>query len=139
MTPSRNRYIEDDFFSAATNKCRSLLGLISTACYYGCYAFVIYRTITGHLSVGDMAFLAGAIAGTSTNIQAIFSTFSGLADQALFLGDLIRFFSIGPQISAPSKCSQSAAPHFAGIRVPQRFVQISRPAAACLYGFELSH
>src|SRR5260370_19952266 len=45
-----------------------------------------------------MAFLAGAIAGTSTNIQAIFSTFSGLADQALFLGDLIRFFSIGPQI-----------------------------------------
>jgi ATP-binding cassette subfamily B protein len=76
----------------------SLLGLASTACYYGCYAFVIYRTVTGHLSVGDMTFLAGAIAGTSTNIQAVFSTFSGLADQALFLGDLIRFFSIGPQI-----------------------------------------
>ena len=76
----------------------SLLGLTSTACYYGCYAFVIYRTVTGHLSVGDMTFLAGAIAGTSSNIQAIFSTFSGLADQALFLGDLIRFFSIGPQI-----------------------------------------
>ena len=76
----------------------SLLGLASTACYYGCYAFVIYRTVTGHLSVGDMTFLAGAIAGTSTNIQAIFSTPSGLADQALFLGDLIRFFSIGPQI-----------------------------------------
>jgi ATP-binding cassette subfamily B protein len=76
----------------------SLLGLTSTACYYGCYAFVIYRTVTGHLSVGDMTFLAGAIAGTSSNIQAIFSTFSGLADQALFLGDLIRFFAIGPQI-----------------------------------------
>jgi ATP-binding cassette, subfamily B, bacterial len=76
----------------------SLLGLASTVCYYGCYAFVIYRTVTGHLTVGDLTFLAGAIAGTSTNIQASFSIFSGLADQALFLGDLLRFFSIGPQI-----------------------------------------
>ncbi len=76
----------------------SVLSLISTACYYGCYGYVIYRTIAGALTVGDMEFLAGAIAGTSSNIQSIFSTFSGLADQALFLGDMVRFFSIGPQI-----------------------------------------
>jgi ATP-binding cassette, subfamily B, bacterial len=92
----------------------SLLGLASTACYYGCYAFVIYRTVTGHLSVGDMAFLAGAIAGTSTNIQAIFSTFSGLADQALFLGDLIRFFSIGPQIRTRPNALKAPRPILQG-------------------------
>ncbi|HZR65062.1 MAG TPA: ABC transporter ATP-binding protein [Terriglobales bacterium] len=94
-----NQIIAEDI-SLARRKlvAGSLLGLASTACYYGCYAFVIYRTVTGHLTVGDLTFLAGAIAGTSTNIQAIFSTFSGLADQALFLGDLVRFFSIGPQI-----------------------------------------
>jgi ATP-binding cassette, subfamily B, bacterial len=92
----------------------SLLGLASTACYYGCYAFVIYRTVTGHLSVGDMAFLAGAIAGTSTNIQAIFSTFSGLADQALFLGDLIRFFSIGPQIQTRPNALKAPRPILQG-------------------------
>src|ERR1700688_2746314 len=92
----------------------SLLGLTSTACYYGCYAFVIYRTVTGHLSVGDMTFLAGAIAGTSTNIQAIFSTFSGLADQALFLGDLIRFFSIGPQIRSLPNALKAPRPILRG-------------------------
>ena len=92
----------------------SLLGLASTACYYGCYAFVIYRTITGHLSVGDMTFLAGAIAGTSTNIQAIFSTFSGLADQALFLGDLMRFFSIGPQIRTRPNALKAPRPILQG-------------------------
>jgi ATP-binding cassette subfamily B protein len=92
----------------------SLLGLTSTACYYGCYAFVIYRTVTGHLSVGDMTFLAGAIAGTSTNIQAIFSTFSGLADQALFLGDLIRFFSIGPQIRTRPNALKAPRPILQG-------------------------
>jgi len=92
----------------------SILGLVSTACYYGCYAYVIYRTITGHLSVGDMTFLAGAIAGTSTNIQAIFSTFSGLADQALFLGDLIRFFSIGPQIRSVPNALKAPRPILRG-------------------------
>jgi ATP-binding cassette subfamily B protein len=92
----------------------SLLSLVSTACYYGCYAYVIYRTITGHLSVGDMTFLAGAIAGTSTNIQAIFSTFSGLADQALFLGDLIRFFSIGPQIRSVPNALKAPRPILRG-------------------------
>lgn len=103
-----NRYdtlsqqIRDQNVSLAKRKllAGSLLGLIGTACYYGCYAFVIYRTVTGHLSVGSMTFLAGAIAGTSMNIQGIFSTFSGLADQALFLGDLIQFFSIGPSIQS---------------------------------------
>jgi ATP-binding cassette, subfamily B, bacterial len=92
----------------------SLLGLISTACYYGCYAYVVFRTIAGHLSVGDMEFLAGAIAGTSTNIQAIFSTFSGLADQALFLGDLIRFFSIGPQIRTRPNALKAPRPILQG-------------------------
>jgi len=88
----------------------SVLSLISTACYYGCYGYVIYRTIAGALSVGDMEFLAGAIAGTSSNIQSIFSTFSGLADQALFLGDMVRFFSIGPQIRTRPKALKAPRP-----------------------------
>ena len=117
----------------------SVLSLISTACYYGCYGYVIYRTIAGALTVGDMEFLAGAIAGTSSNIQSIFSTFSGLADQALFLGDMVRFFSIGPQIRTQRECPQSAAADFAGVRVPQRFVHLPGASAACVYGFELPY
>ncbi len=75
-----------------------LLSLLSTAGYYGSYAFVIYRTVTGQLSVGTLTFLAGAIAGTSSNIQMIFSTFSSIADQALFLTDLLEFFAVKPAV-----------------------------------------
>lgn len=92
----------------------SVLSLMSTACYYGCYAYVIYRTINGALSVGDMEFLAGAIAGTSSNIQAMFSTFSILADQALFLGDLVRFFSIGPKIRTRPNALKAPRPILRG-------------------------
>jgi ATP-binding cassette subfamily B protein len=74
------------------------LSLLSTAGYYGAYAYVIYRTVTGSLTWGTLQFLAGAIAGASTNIQNVFSTFSSIADQSLFLTDLVEFLRVGPKI-----------------------------------------
>jgi ATP-binding cassette, subfamily B, bacterial len=76
----------------------SLLSLLGMLGYYGTYAFVIYRTLAGQLSLGTLTFLAGALAGLSSNIQAIFSTFSSIADQALFLTDLLEFFALRPAI-----------------------------------------
>ena len=74
------------------------LSLLSTAGYYGAYAYVVYRTVTGALTWGTLQFLTGAIAGTSTNIQNVFSTFSSIADQSLFLTDLVEFLRVGPKI-----------------------------------------
>ena len=54
---------------------------------------MIYETLAGQLSPGTLVFLAGAIAGASSNIQMVFSTFSSIADQALFLTDLLTFFA----------------------------------------------
>jgi ATP-binding cassette, subfamily B, bacterial len=74
------------------------LTVLGTLGYYGTYAYVIYRTVIGALTLGELTFLAGAIAGASTNIQAFFTTFSGIADQALFMTDLIKFLSVEPAI-----------------------------------------
>jgi ATP-binding cassette, subfamily B, bacterial len=76
----------------------ALLTMLGTVGYYGTYAFVIYRTVGGVLTLGMMTILVGAIAGASTNIQAFFSSFSIVADQALFMGDLLEFFSVQPKI-----------------------------------------
>jgi ATP-binding cassette subfamily B protein len=56
------------------------------------------RTLRGELSVGELTFLAGALAGCSAQIQQVFSTFTGIADQALFLSDLFQFFAMKPKI-----------------------------------------
>ena len=74
------------------------LTVLGTLGYYGTYAYVIYETVLGALTLGQLTFLAGAIAGASTNIQAFFSTFSGIADQALFMTDLLDFFSVQPRL-----------------------------------------
>jgi ATP-binding cassette subfamily B protein len=75
-----------------------LLTVLGTLGYYGTYSYVIYETVKGALTLGQLTFLAGAIAGASTNIQAFFSTFSGIADQALFMTDLLDFFAVQPRI-----------------------------------------
>jgi ATP-binding cassette, subfamily B, bacterial len=76
----------------------ALLSVVGSLGYYGAYVYVIWRTVTGALSIGTLYFLAGAILQASTNIQLIFSTLSGVADQALFLTDLLAFFEMQPTI-----------------------------------------
>ena len=78
----------------------ALLSLVSTAAYYGAYAYVIYQTVMGRLTWGSLQFLAGALAAASTNIQNIFSTFSSIADQSLFLTDLVEFLRVQPSIAS---------------------------------------
>ena len=78
----------------------SMLALMGVAVYYGTYAFLILQTVRGVLTLGQMTLLAGAIAGASTNIQAVFTTFSEIANQALFMTDLLEFFSVKPRISS---------------------------------------
>ena len=88
----------------------SLLSLIGTIGYYGTYAFGIHQTVTGALTLGTLTFLAGAIAGASTNMQAFFSTFSHIADHALFLTDLIEFLSVRPKICSKPDCLPGPRP-----------------------------
>ena len=76
----------------------TLLSLLATTGYYGAYAYVIYRTVNGALSWGTLQFLAGAIIGASTNIQSLFATLSGIADQSLFLTDLVEFLKLQPAV-----------------------------------------
>ena len=76
----------------------SFLTLVSTAGYYGAYIYVVSETLRGRISVGTLQFLAGSIAAASLNLQSIFSAFSGIADQSLFLSDLLSFLGLQPTI-----------------------------------------
>jgi ATP-binding cassette subfamily B protein len=76
----------------------SFLSMIGTGGYYSAYVYVIWRTVNGALSIGTLTFLTGAIVQASSNIQLIFSTLSSIADQALFLTDLLAFFEMKPTI-----------------------------------------
>ena len=74
------------------------LSVVAYMGYYSAYVFVIWKTLTGAYSIGVWYLLSGAILQASNNLQQIFSTLSGIADQALFLTDLLAFFDMQPTI-----------------------------------------
>ncbi len=78
----------------------SLLSMLSTGGYYGSYAWIVYQTVSGALNIQKLVFLAQSIMAASSNISQIFSTLSSIADQALFLTDLLAFFDMKPTVTS---------------------------------------
>lgn len=98
---SQQIYTENVALSRKKLWVGGLLGIIATLGYYGAYVFVIWRAITGHYNnIGDYYFLTNAIIQASSNLQQVFSTASGIADQALFLTDLLAFFEMRPTVES---------------------------------------
>jgi ATP-binding cassette, subfamily B, bacterial len=75
-----------------------VLAIIGQLGYYGAYGYSIWRTIQGRYSIGDLTLITTAIMQAMSNIQQAFSTASGVADQALFLTDLLAFFEMKPRV-----------------------------------------
>ena len=92
----------------------SCLSLLSTGGYYGAYLWVIYKTVTGALTLGTLTFLTQAITQSSNTISQIFSTLSGIADQALFLTDLLGFFQMQPTIRSKPNALPAPRPIMKG-------------------------
>ena len=91
-----------------------VLAIIGQLGYYGAYAYSIYRTIAGHYSIGDLTLITTAIMQAMANIQQAFSTASGVADQALFLTDLLAFFEMKPRVESKENGLPSPRPVMRG-------------------------
>lgn len=97
-TLSTQVYEEDIALARKKVIAGSVLSAIGTAGYYTAYIYAVWRTVTGVFSFGTLTLLANAIREASSNLQQTFSTLSTIADQALFLTDLIAFFEMKPTI-----------------------------------------
>ena len=88
----------------------SALAIVGSLGYYGSYAYLVWRALLGEISVGTLTFLAGAIAGSATQLQSVFSLFSSISDQALFLTDLVDFLSVQPGICSKPEAIPAPRP-----------------------------
>ena len=76
-----------------------LLSILAAAGYYGAYGLALWDTIEGKFTIAGLtAVLIPAILQVSANLQQIFVNASGVADQALFLTDLLSFFAMEPTV-----------------------------------------
>jgi ATP-binding cassette subfamily B protein len=122
---SNNIYEENVSLSRRKLIAGAMLSTIGTMGYYSAYAFVIWRTVVGALTIGTLYLLTGAILQASSNIEQIFSTFAGIGDQALFLTDLLAFFEMKPTIQSKPNALPAPRPIVQGVEF--RDVSFSYP------------
>jgi ATP-binding cassette subfamily B protein len=78
-----------------------LFTAVGTAGYYTAYAYIVWRTLEGAFTVGDLTFLAGSFRRLRNLFEGLLAGFSSTASQALYLNDLFSFFEVQPEIQSP--------------------------------------
>jgi ATP-binding cassette subfamily B protein len=92
----------------------SLLTTISTFAYYFAYAYIVWRTLHGDFTIGNLTFLSGSFLRLRGMLEQFLSGFSAVAGQAMYLDDLFSFFEIKPEILSPEHPRPFPSPIRAG-------------------------
>ena len=79
----------------------SVLSAIGTLAYYAAYAYIVWRTIHGDFTIGDLTFLSGSFRRLRNLLENLLMGFSQVAGQALYLDDLFSFFETRGEIASP--------------------------------------
>jgi ATP-binding cassette subfamily B protein len=75
---------------------------VGTIGYYAAYAYIVWRTLHGEFSIGDLTFLSGSFLRLRGLLESLLFGFSSVAGQALYLNDLFSFFRTRPEILSPA-------------------------------------
>ncbi|PXA99178.1 ABC transporter ATP-binding protein [Nostoc sp. 3335mG] len=109
-------FLENRRIAILRNSWGAVFAALSTLAYYAAYAYIVWRTVTGAFTIGDLAFLSGSFLRLNGLFQKILFGFTAIAGQSMYLDDLFSFFEIEPTVLAPAKPRPFPAPIREGIR-----------------------
>lgn len=92
-------YLDNTRLSIRRTWWGTFFSMLGTTGYYAAYVFIILRTISGHLSVGDLTFLAGSFRQLRTLMEGILSRFTAVSQGAIYLSDFLNFFLLRPRMA----------------------------------------
>jgi ATP-binding cassette subfamily B protein len=98
---SQKYYLANQALAIKRSAWGSLFATIGSAGYYAAYAYIIWQTVQGTLSLGDLTFMAGSFRQLRSLLEGILGRFSSVSQGALYLRDLFDFFEIQPSIHSP--------------------------------------
>ena len=74
------------------------LGLITTAGFYGSYAWIVLHTVQGKISLGDMTLYLAIFRQGQTTFQSILSAIGNIYENNLFMAHFFEFLGLQPQL-----------------------------------------
>lgn len=72
----------------------SFFNVIGTTAYYAAYVLIIFRTVAGVFSLGDLTFLSGSFNRLRQKLQGFFTRFTMITETALYLQDYFEFLDL---------------------------------------------
>ncbi|WP_034917390.1 ABC transporter ATP-binding protein [Gillisia sp. CAL575] len=72
----------------------SFFNVIGTGAYYGAYVLIVFRTVVGVFSLGDLTFLSGSFKSLQNKLQGFFTRFTAITESALYLQDYFEFLDL---------------------------------------------
>ena len=103
---SNKFYQENKRISVKRSVWGSVFSILGSLGYYAAYVFIIAKTISGSLTIGDLTFLAGSFRQLRTLMEGVLSRFTTVSQGAIYLKDFFDFFDIQPKI----KLKENARP-----------------------------
>lgn len=76
----------------------AVFSVMGSAGYYLAYAIIIFNTIEGDVSIGELTFLAGSFRQMRSSLESILTRFTSISQGAIYLSDFFGFFEIKPKI-----------------------------------------
>lgn len=91
------------------------LGLITTAGFYGSYAWIVWHTVQGKISLGDMTLYLAIFRQGQATFQSILSAIGNIYENNLFMANFFEFLGLQPQLGLTGGDQKLPVPLSGGI------------------------
>ncbi len=108
-------YMEDRAIAERRTMAGLGWGLLSTATYYGSYAWIVLRTVAGLNTLGDMTMFLAIFRQSQGSIRSLLDSLNRLYESNLFLDNLMTYLKLEPQLVAPVNGRPAPSPIRHGI------------------------
>ncbi len=94
-------------------------GILATLTYYGCYAWVVWRTLLGSITLGSMTMYLAIFRQSQNTFSNMFSSINELYENSMFMDNLFQFLDL-PETDEPSASHVAVLPPLD----PQRGIEL---------------
>lgn len=91
-------YQEDEALARRRSLISILWGLFANLSFYGAYAWIVWRTIAGTITLGDMTLYLTLFRQSQGTFQGLFRNMGQVYESGLFMGNLFGFLGLQPQM-----------------------------------------
>jgi ATP-binding cassette subfamily B protein len=80
-----------------------LFNVLGSISYYAAYVFIIYKVLSGGISLGELTFLSGSFNRLMSSLRDFFSKFTRISESALYLKDYFDFIDISTEYKSKNE------------------------------------